>query len=370
MDDSRSLLTHLQGIEDPRIDRSQRHKLIDILVIAVVGVLCGADGWDDIVFIAEEKESWLKKFLELPNGIPSADTLARVISRVSPTEFAAAFSAWMSDVTKLTSGEVIAIDGKTLRRSFDRASSKSAIHMVSAWATANGVVLGQVQVDDKSNEITAIPQLLDLLDVKGCIVTLDAMGCQKEIAEKIVKKKADYCLRLKGNQGNTQEVVKQYFDTTRLGESQQIETVDKDHGRLETRRYAVADAANVPELADGWPHCRSVARVQSTRELVGKVESETRYFLLSFAADVTKSARSIRSHWGIENALHWVLDVEFDEDRSRIRKDQAPANVAALRHLAINLLKQEKTLKASLGKKRLKCAMSNKYLGRVLQGAL
>jgi len=367
MDGPKPLVVHLEGISDPRIERSKRHKLIDILVIGIVGTLCGADGWDDIVFVASEKESWLRTFLELPNGIPSSDTVARVFARISSTNFGKAFASWMADVAELTVGEVVAIDGKTLRRSFDRATNKSAIHMVSAWATGNGVVLGQVKVDEKSNEITAIPQLLKLLDIRGCIVTLDAMGCQKDIAEDIVSKGADYCLCVKGNQGNTEEEVQSYFDTTSIPPGQQLQTVDNDHGRLETRRYFVADVPDVPSLAE-WPHCLSIARVESKREFNGKTEYETRHYLLSCKPNVQVAAKAIRGHWGIENALHWVLDVEFDEDRSRIRKNHAPENTAAMRHIALNLLKQEKSLKTSIGKKRLKCAMSNDYLAKVLAG--
>ena len=366
MEDPKSLFAHFLDIEDPRIERSRLHKLIDILVI---GVLCGADGWDDIVFVASEKKKWLSKFLELPHGIPSADTVARVFARISPPQFSKSFSEWMADVVTLTSGEVVAIDGKTLRRSFDRAGEKDPIHMVSAWATGNGVVLGQIKVDTKSNEISAIPKLLKLLDLKGCIVTIDAMGCQIEIAEQIVEQGADYCLCLKGNQSNTQEAVTEYFDTTAVNRENQLETVDKDHGRLETRRFSVAAIPDVSEIKK-WPHCRSIAKVESLREFKGKSEGETRYFLLSTPPNIQVTAKAIRCHWGIENSLHWVLDVEFDEDLSRIRKDASPENVAALRHVALNLLKQEKTLKTSIRKKRLKCAMSNAYLGKVLAGAV
>jgi len=368
MNNPKSLLIHLQSIHDPRIERSKRHMLIDILVIGVVGILCGADGWDDIVFIAEEKENWLKTFLKLPNGIPSADTVARVFSRISPSNFSKSFSEWMADVVTLTSGEVIAIDGKTLRRSFDRSADKAAIHMVSAWATANGVVLGQIKVDDKTNEINAVPKLLDILDVKGCIVTLDAMGCQKEIAEKILVQGGDYCLCVKGNQGNIHEALQQRFDLSPIPEGQRLTTIDNDHGRLETREYMVASAEGIVELAE-WPNCNSIAKTSTSREFQDKITYETRYYILSIPPNVKASAQAIRSHWAIENSLHWVLDVEFDEDRCRIRRDCAAENVAALRHIAINLLKREKTLKASMPKKRLKCAMSNNYLAKVLMGA-
>ena len=369
MDGGETLVEHFEKINDPRIDRTKLHKLSDILVIGVVGVLCGADAWEDIVFVAREKEEWLKGFLELPNGIPSADTIARVYARVSPKELEEAFSSWVRGVIQICDGEIVPIDGKRLRASHDHSKGKNAIHMVSAWAQANGVVLGQIKVDDKSNEITAVPELLKLLEIKGCIVTLDAMGCQKNIAEAILKKEADYVFGLKGNQGSALEATKLYFDTTKIPESNQFETVDNDHGRLETRRYSVAPAADLPELSD-WPGIQSIARVESTREIKETVSSETRYYIMSISPDAKTAAAAIRAHWSVENSLHWVLDVTFDEDRNRVRRDSAPENLAVVRHLALNLLKKEKTLKTSIKKKRLKCAMSNDYLTKVLAGAI
>jgi predicted transposase YbfD/YdcC len=364
----RSLIEHFSGMTDPRMERSRRHKLIDIMVIGVIGALCGAESWEDVEMIAEEKESWLRKFLELPNGIPSHDTISRVFARLSAAELERCFVAWMKHTAKLTDGEVVAIDGKRLRRSFDKASDKAAIHMVSAWATTNGVVLGQVKVDDKSNEITAIPKLLQVLEIKGCIVTTDAMGCQKEIASQITGKGADYVFGLKGNQSGTLGAVEMHFDTTKsILESKT--TTDADHGRIETRLYQVVAATLIPELAE-WPNCKSATMVTSTREIGDKKTTESRYYISSLPPVAETLAKAIRGHWGIENSLHWVLDVEFDEDRSRVRKGEAPENLAVVRHIAINLLKQEKSLKkASTGRKRLKCAMSNNYLGKVLFGA-
>jgi predicted transposase YbfD/YdcC len=364
----RSLIEHFSGMNDPRVERSRRHKLIDIIVIGVVGALCGAESWEDIQMIAEEKESWLRQFLELPNGIPSHDTISRVFARFSATEFERCFSDWMKDTAQLTDGEVIAIDGKRLRRSFDKSSDKAAIHMVSAWATANGAVLGQVKVDDKSNEITAIPKLLAVLEIKGCIVTIDAMGCQKDIASQIIDKGADYLFGLKGNQSGTLGAVEMHFDTTK-SELESVTTTDADHGRVETRQYQVVEASMIPELA-GWPGCRSAAMVTSTREVGDQKSTESRYYISSLPPVAETIAKGIRGHWGIENSLHWVLDVEFDEDRSRVRKGESPENLAIIRHVAINLLKRETSLKrASTGRKRLKCAMSNNYLGKVLFGA-
>lgn len=363
----RSMIEHFSDLNDPRIERSRRHKLIDIIVIGVMGALCGAESWEEIQMTGEEKEDWLRQFLELPNGIPSHDTIARVFARLSASEFERCFGAWMKDTAELSNGEVIAIDGKRLRRSFDKSSDKAAIHMVSAWATANGVVLGQVKVDDKSNEITAIPKLLTVLEIKGCIVTIDAMGCQKEIATQVIAKDADYLFGLKGNQSSTLGAVEMHFDTTK-SEPESITTTDADHGRIETRNYQVVKASDIPELA-GWPGCKSAAVVTSTREIGDQKSTESRYYISSLLPNAETIAKAIRGHWGIENSLHWVLDVEFDEDRSRVRKGESPENLAIVRHVAINLLKREKTLKGSTGKKRLKCCMSNKYLGKVLFGA-
>lgn len=342
MDTPSSLIEHFEDISDPRIDRSKRHKLIDIIIIVIVGVICGAESWRAIEMVAEEKKDWLKKFLELPSGIPSHDTIARVFSRISARQFEICFSLWMKATATLTNGQVIAIDGKTLRRSFDKTSDESAIHMVSAWATENGVVLGQIKVDAKSNEITAIPKLLEVLELSGCIVTTDAMGCQKTIGAQIIDKGADYVFGLKGNQGNTLGAVEMHFDTTN-SELEALTTTDGDHGRIETRNYKVVAANKVPELTE-WPGCKSAVMVTSTRETREKTTTESRYYISSLEPNVAILAKAIRGHWGIENSLHHVLDVTFKEDQSRVRLGEAP-------------------------EKRLRCCMSNAYLGKVLFGA-
>ena len=369
MDGPRTLVEHFSTVVDPRIDRAKRHILIDVIVVAIVGTICGADGWEDIEMIANEKEDWLRSFLQLPNGIPSHDTIARTFARISPQGFNECFVAWTNDVADLTAGEVVAIDGKTLRRSFDRAADKAAIHMVSAWAVGNGMVLGQLKVNEKTNEITAIPKLLDLLSIAGCIVTIDAMGCQKAIAAKVLEKKADYVFGLKANQNDALDAVKLYFDTTSPAQDSSHQTTDGGHGRIEVRDYRVASALLVPELSE-WPGCKAIIEVTAQREQSGKTSCETRYYLSSLSPDARNLAHAIRSHWGIENSLHWVLDVEFDEDRNRVRKDFAPENLAVLRHVAINLLRKEKTFRGGAGKKRLKCCLSNLYLARVLAGAV
>jgi len=374
MDNQRpkTLLEHFSTIDDPRIDRTKRHKLIDILVIAICATICGAETWEDFELFGHAKLDWFKTFLELPNGIPSHDTFRRVFARLNPQQFQQAFLDWVRSVTRLTQGEVVAINGKQLRRSHDSAAGKTAINMVSAWAEENRMVLGQVRVDEKSNELTAIPELLQMLEITGCIVTIDAMGCQTEIAAKITQKQADYVLAVKGNQGNLFEDVVGYFDWARKDQFNETsyttdETVDGDHGRIEVRRCYASEDISWRRRKGEWKGIRSIVMVESERSLAGQAPGqERRYDISSLEADAKQLNRVIRSHWSIENSLHGVLDVGFREDDSRIRKDHGPENMTTLRHIALNLLKQDRSIKVGNKSKRKNAGWNERYLLKIL----
>ncbi|MDL2267283.1 ISAs1 family transposase [Desulfovibrio sp. OttesenSCG-928-G15] len=339
-------ITHFSIIEDPRIERCKKHKLLDILFLTVSAVLSGAQGWEDIEEFGHSKLEWLKRFIELPNGIPRHDTIARVMGRLEPNALQQCFFQWMSDVVSAIDGDVIAIDGKSVRRSFDKASRKNALHLVSAWSCAGGVALGQVATDKKSNEITAIPRLLELLEIKKCIITIDAIGCQKAIASEIVKKKADYVLGVKKNQPTLHDDCAQYFENHLLKQAEPssktgvFETIDKAHGRLEIRRcWQSTELKWLPSTKE-WPGARSVLRVECERQTDSGVSCEVRYFISSLPLNPEKALSTVRQHWFVENQLHWVLDVTFGEDDSRIRRGDAAENMAVLRRLALNICKR------------------------------
>ena len=370
--EKRSIPEHFANLSDPRSD-NKRHKLIDIITIAICAVICNADSFEHIAEFGRAKYGWLKAFLALPHGIPSADTFERVFSRIDPQEFKRCFMQWVQAISQLTKGEVVAVDGKTLRRSHDKSNGKSAIHMVSAWACASGLVLGQIKTQEKSNEINAIPQLLETLALEGCIVTIDAMGCQRNIVETIVEKKADYVLSLKGNQGTLHENVQLFFQTQRQEDFKEVcfdyhETVEADHGKIEIRKHWTTSDIAWLQAKEHWQNLNTICMVERERQFEDKTESQTSYYIGSIDNNAKAFAAAVRSHWRIENSLHWVLDVSFREDDSRIRKDHSPENFAVLRHIALNMIKKETSLKKSIKSRRLRAGWDNDYLLKVLTG--
>ncbi len=366
-----ALLTdRFASLEDPRTGRAKRHKFIDVIVIAICAVICGADSWVDVEMFGKAKKDWLSRLLELPNGIPSHDTFGRIFARLDPVQFEACFMEWVEAVNEVMEGQVVAIDGKTIRRSHDRQAGKSAIHMVSAWASANHLVLGQIKVDDHSNEITAIPELLGALDVSGCTVTIDAIGCQKEIAATITDRGADYVLALKQNQPQLYDDVTEMFDHARRAGFSDLphhfcETVGKGHGRIEKRRcWAVSDPDHLDYVNDHnqWSGLKSLAMVESERTENGKTSTQTRYYISSLSNDARMLLSSVRTHWGIENSVHWVLDVAFGEDASRVRQGNAAENLSVLRRMALNMLKAETTSQGGVAAKRKRAGWDEDYL--------
>lgn len=368
-----SLLEHFGKIEDPRIARKRLHHLIDIIAIAILAVLCGAEGWEDIEDFGKCKLDWLKTFLRLPNGIPSHDTFRRVICSIRPSEFQTCFVDWVQNIFRVTEGEVIAVDGKTARRSYEKGQQNGhgPIHMVSAWASKAGFVLGQQKVDGKSNEITAIPLLLKVLELKGCIVTIDAMGCQKEIARQIVEQQGDYVLALKGNQSSLAQGVATSFEQATLRRFEGLdyavyEDVDKGHGRIEVRRCETLSGLLWLDDAKDWVGLKTICKLTSIREIKDKTTTEVRYYISSIVDNTQKIAESVRSHWGVENSLHWVLDVSMHEDNSRIRTGDGAENLNILRKIAVNSLKSETTNRRGIKAKMKKCGWDNDYLLKVL----
>src|SRR5215203_4061430 len=370
-----NLAQYFGAIEDPRCSGKVGHRLLDILMIAVCAVVACAESWCDIALYGRNKLAWLRTFLELPNGVPSHDTFRRVFMLIDPDAFEAGFTAWVGSLMAGFEREVVAIDGKTIRRSFDRGREQSPLHVVSAWASAQGLVLGQRCVDGKSNEITAIPELLDQLVLANSIVTLDAMGCQIAIAERILARGGDYLLTLKGNHPLAHAAVVQHFDEHcfRRGAPGRAscDAFDETHGRLVRRRVFVSTKAAALEALSPWPGLRTVLAIETIRSVNGtdKVESEIRYFLSSGADDPATLGAAIRMHWSIENALHWVLDVTFREDDSRVRDRRAARNLALLRKIALNLVSRDRSTKASMRAKRKKAAWNNDYMFQLLAGS-
>lgn len=359
-------LQFFAGMQDPRVERTKDHLLIDIIFITIASVICGAESWYDVEAFGEAKHEWLKKFLKLPNGIPTHDTFNRVFACLDSGELGQCFLNWTQSVSRLTEGEVISLDGKTLRGSRDK-GSKSIVHMVSAWASVNNIVLGQQKVDSKSNEITAIPALLEVLALKGCIVTIDAMGCQKTIASAIVDKEADYILALKGNQGELHEQVQESFRF--MNTNSVSEETDWGHGRIEKRQCSVINDLSMIEQKDQWKGLRSIIKIEAERFIksTGETERETRYYISSMPGDAQQLNRNIRDHWKIENSLHWVLDVAFNEDQSRKRAGHAAENFSVINRIALNLLKNETSTKQGVKGKRLKAGWDIEYLEKVLK---
>lgn len=375
-----SLVAHLAQVPDPRINRRKYHDLIDVLVIAICTLLCAGETFNDMEDFGKAKYDWFKTFLGLRNGIPSHDTFNRVFAALDPNQFLDCFLQWTQSLRQAVSQEIVALDGKALRRAMNK--DQNVKYVVSAWAESNGLVLGQLKVSDKSNEITAVPQLLRILELSGCIVTTDAMGCQTKIAKEIIESDADYVLALKGNHEKVHEEVKTFLDDT-VAEAKTyrlpgapvpqavqtlgfFETVDKDHGRYEIRRFYQSTHLDWFADKNKWEGLKSVGMVESIREIGAERSVERRYFLSSLAMDVQTFARAVRSHWGVENKVHWIMDVCFREDHSRARAGYAAENLATLRRLALNLLKREKTKKRGIRGKQLNASWDHAYLLHLL----
>ena len=355
---------YFSDMKDPRIDRCKLHLLEDIVFISIASVLSGAETWNDIEMYGKQKKEWLLTFLSLPYGIPTHDTFNRFFAALDPAEFEAGFIKWVRSISQYINGEVVSIDGKTMRGSRGK-GSKSATHIVSAWASENEAILGQIKVDQKSNEITAIPELLDALLLKGSIVTIDAMGCQKKIAKKIIKKGADYILAVKDNQKELHQNLKDSFRFLKP-EDEYLDT-DYGHGRIENRRCSVISDLSMIDGKKNWKGMKTLVRIDSERimKATGKIEKETRLYISSLEAIAEKTGTSVREHWGIENKVHWILDIAFNEDKSRKRKGAAAQNYSTLNRIALNLLKKDNT-KIGIKGKRLKAGWSNEFILKLI----
>ena len=370
-----TLQEHFAELPDPRIERTKAHSLLDILVITICAAICGAEGWTDVEEFGRTKEGWLRQHLELKNGIPSHDTFGRVFEKLDPEAFERCFITWVNSLGQIEGLEMIAIDGKTSRCSYDKRDKKAALHLVSAWASESRLILGQTATAEKSNEITAIPELLDLLDLNGSLVTIDAMGCQTEIAQKIVNKGGDYLLAVKNNQKHLAQDIKEHFD---LEFSQTIpfegiahdyaQTIEKNRGRIETRAcWTISEPEFIAHIRNhqAWAELKTIALVRCKRQTPEGETIQDRYYISSLDASAHTILTASRQHWGIENSLHWVLDVVFREDQARMRRGNMAHNFSLIRHIALNLLRHEKS-KKSIRAKRLKAAWDEDYLLQVL----
>ncbi|MDR3584252.1 MAG: ISAs1 family transposase [Desulfosporosinus sp.] len=372
--EKKTLIESFEGLVDPRNHDDILHKLIDIIAITILAMMCGANGWNEIELFGKSKESWLRTFLELPNGIPSHDTFNRVFSRLDPKEFHQCFMEWVSLLYEKVSREIVALDGKTVRRSKGTSKNQKPIHVVSAWANTNKLVLGQLNVNEKSNEITAIPELLKMLDINGCIITIDAMGTQTEIAKTIIESGTDYVLALKENQNTLHDDVELYFneEVLKKGKKELVKediyhiTLEKDHGRIEKREYYMVKDVSWLEQLNRWPNLSAIGMAVFERQEQDKTSVETRLYSMSKIKNVVEFSTAVRGHWGIENELHWCLDMGFREDESRARKDHAAENLNIIRHMTMNMFKKETSLKAGIAGKRLKCGWDENYLKKVL----
>jgi len=366
-----ALVVHFSKLEDPRVDRTKKHPLINIIVIGLCAVICGAQSFTEMEEFGKAKREWLSKFLDLSNGIPSHDTFNAVFARLDPVVFEQCLLSWIQALEEVTDGQIMSVDGKTLRGSYDRSDNKAAIHMVTVWATTNHLALGSRVVDQKSNEITAIPKLLELIDVSGALVTIDAIGCQKEIAQKIREEGADYVLAVKKNQPKLYEAVSSVFSEVLSSEvslerCRTYRTVERGHGREDDRFYCVVRVAEDFPLKDQWKDLRALGVVISYSERDGGESGATRYYILSRYLSAKRFAEAVRGHWGIENHLHWHLDVTFGEDDLRIRKGHAPANMSILMRTALSLLKREGSLRRGIATKRKRAGWDTAYLTKVL----
>lgn len=368
-----NLVEYFGDIEDVRLDRNKKHLLVDILVLAICGVICGANGPTEIVAVAKGKLAWFQTFLTLPNGIPSHDTIGRVLGLIRPEIFEERFLLWAQATFPGLPAQQIAIDGKLSRRSADATNDMPALRMVSAWAADMGIVLGQMAVEPYSNEIPVLPLLIKTIDVEGCDITADALHCQKETTATVIDAKAHYTFGVKRNQEHLYDDIAATFADLReqaASTLQTYETCEKGHGRIETRRYWVTDNRNAIRGLGAWKGLRTLGMVESERIINGKIEQETRYYISSREPDAKFFGERVRKHWSVENSLHWVLDVAMREDEARLRKDHSAENMAVVRHIAVNLLKKEKTQKVGVHAKRLIAACDNDYLSKILRLSL